>query len=232
MPGDDQRVYASMGNYIFSTRTLLRLLREDAADENSRHDFGHDILPRLAGKGEMYAYDFQTNRIPGEPPDAVPYWRDVGTIDAYYEANMDLRSITPALNLYNREWPLRTRQLPGPAGQVHLRRRQPPRAGHRLDRLRRMHSLGRHGAQLRAGPRRPRALRRAGGGLRDPGQLRYRPPRQAPPRHPGQERARARGRHHRLRPGARPRRAPSSPRAASWWWPAAARPVEIARLVV
>ena len=82
MPGDDQRVYASMGNYVFNTRTLLRLLRDDAADENSRHDFGHDILPRLAGKGVMYAYDFQTNRIPGEPPNALPYWRDVGTIDA------------------------------------------------------------------------------------------------------------------------------------------------------
>jgi glucose-1-phosphate adenylyltransferase len=114
MPGDDQRVYASMGNYVFSTRTLLRLLRDDAADENSRHDFGHDILPRLAGKGEIYAYDFQTNRIPGEPPNALPYWRDVGTIDAYYEANMDLRSILPALNLYNREWPLRTASYPDP----------------------------------------------------------------------------------------------------------------------
>jgi glucose-1-phosphate adenylyltransferase len=114
MPGDDQRVYASMGNYIFSTRTLLRLLKEDAADENSSHDFGHDILPGLAGNGELYAYDFQTNRIPGEPPNALPYWRDVGTIDAYYEANMDLRSVIPALNLYNREWPLRTASYPDP----------------------------------------------------------------------------------------------------------------------
>ena len=62
----------------------------------------------------MYAYDFQTNRIPGEPADAAPYWRDVGTIDAYYEANMDLRSVSPALNLYNREWPLRTTSYPDP----------------------------------------------------------------------------------------------------------------------
>jgi glucose-1-phosphate adenylyltransferase len=62
----------------------------------------------------MFAYDFQTNRIPGEPLDAMPYWRDVGTIDSYYEANMDLRSVAPALNLYNREWPVRTTSYPDP----------------------------------------------------------------------------------------------------------------------
>ena len=114
IPGDGDRVYASMGNYIFSTRTLLRLLHEDAANESSLHDFGHDILPRLAGNGDIFAYDFQTNRIPGEPADAIPYWRDGGTIDAYYEANMDLRSVSPALNLYNREWPVRTTSYPDP----------------------------------------------------------------------------------------------------------------------
>ncbi len=114
MPGDRNQVYASMGNYVFSTRTLLRLLHEDAAQPDSSHDFGRDILPRLAGKAEIYAYDFQTNRIPGEPPDAAPYWRDVGTIDAYYEASMDLRSVSPALNLYNREWPVRTTGYPDP----------------------------------------------------------------------------------------------------------------------
>ena len=114
MPGDDTRVYASMGNYIFSTRTLLRLLHDDAADDSSSHDFGKDILPKLAGRSQMFAYNFQTNRIPGEPPDAVPYWRDVGTIEAYYEANMDLRAVSPVLNLYNREWPLRTASYPDP----------------------------------------------------------------------------------------------------------------------
>jgi glucose-1-phosphate adenylyltransferase len=114
MPGDGERVFASMGNYVFSTRTLLRLLHDDADDPNSNHDFGRDILPRLAGKSEIYAYDFQTNRIPGEPPDAAPYWRDVGTIDAYYEASMDLRAVSPALNLFNREWPVRTTSYPDP----------------------------------------------------------------------------------------------------------------------
>jgi len=114
MPGDPERVFASMGNYVFSTRTLLRLLHEDAAIAESNHDFGRDILPKLAGKAEIYAYDFQTNRISGEPADAQPYWRDVGTIDAYFEANMDLRSVSPALNLFNREWPLRSTSYPDP----------------------------------------------------------------------------------------------------------------------
>ncbi len=114
MPGDNTRVFASMGNYVFSTRTLLRLLHDDAAEPESNHDFGRDILPKLAGKAEIYAYDFQTNRISGEPADGVPYWRDVGTIDAYYEANMDLRSVSPELNLYNRDWPVRTTSYPDP----------------------------------------------------------------------------------------------------------------------
>ncbi len=108
MPGDPDRVYASMGNYIFSTRALLKELFADAANENSAHDFGRDILPSMVGRSHIYAYNFQTNKIPGDPPGSEGYWRDVGTIDAYYEANMDLRSVTPSLNLFNRQWPLRT----------------------------------------------------------------------------------------------------------------------------
>jgi glucose-1-phosphate adenylyltransferase len=131
MPGDDTRVYASMGNYIFSTRTLLRLLHDDAAEESSNHDFGKDILPKLAGRSQIFAYNFQTNRIPGEPPDAVPYWRDVGTIDSYYEANMDLRSVSPALNLYNREWPLRTASYPDPPAKFAFDEEK--RRGHAID---------------------------------------------------------------------------------------------------
>ncbi len=112
IPGDPERVYASMGNYIFSTRSLLRELYDDAANPASTHDFGRDILPSLVGRGEMFAYDFQTNQIPGEPTGAPVYWRDVGTIDAYYEANLDLKAVSPVLNLYNREWPLRTASYP------------------------------------------------------------------------------------------------------------------------
>jgi len=115
MPGRNQEVLASMGNYLFATRTLLNALHQDAADEASSHDFGRDILPKLvADAQDIYAYDFQTNNIPGEPPDQPAYWRDVGTIDAYWEANMDLRSVKPALNLYNRQWPLRTSSYPDP----------------------------------------------------------------------------------------------------------------------
>jgi glucose-1-phosphate adenylyltransferase len=108
LPDDPELVYASMGNYIFSTNLLLRELYADAQNEASSHDFGLDILPSLVGNTQMFAYDFQTNRIPGDPVGQEPYWRDVGNIDAYYDANMDLRAVTPALNLYNRQWPLRT----------------------------------------------------------------------------------------------------------------------------
>jgi len=108
LPGDPERVFASMGNYVFSTRVLIQELNADAENEQSSHDFGRDILPKLIGRVPMYAYDFQTNTIPGEPPGRYAYWRDVGTIDAYYEANMDIRSVEPELNLYNREWPLIT----------------------------------------------------------------------------------------------------------------------------
>ena len=114
MPGDPNRVYASMGNYVFSTRMLLELLNADAQNITSRHDFGMDILPNLAGKAPIYAYNFETNRIPGDTEDSAPYWRDVGTIEAYYEASMDLNQIKPDLNLYNREWPVRSTSYPDP----------------------------------------------------------------------------------------------------------------------
>ncbi len=108
MPGDPNSVLASMGNYIFSTQTLLEELHRDAENPKSVHDFGHSVLPAMVGRSELYAYDFQTNRIPGDPEDQEPYWRDVGTIESYYDASMDLRAVSPALNLYNRQWPLRT----------------------------------------------------------------------------------------------------------------------------
>jgi len=108
IPGNPDMVYASMGNYTFSTGPLLKYLHEDSKKEGSSHDFGRDILPLWVSRGDVYAYDFQTNRIPGDPIGAPVYWRDVGTIEAYYEATMDLRMVAPVLNLYNRRWPLRT----------------------------------------------------------------------------------------------------------------------------
>ena len=114
MPEDPTRVLASMGNYVFSTRTLLREVYDDAGRAGSSHDFGRDILPSLVGRSEIFAYDFQTSHIPGEPPGDAAYWRDVGSIDAFYEANLDLRAVTPALNLYNKQWPLRTASYADP----------------------------------------------------------------------------------------------------------------------
>jgi len=114
IPGDADHVYASMGNYIFSASRLVEELEKDAVSEESTHDFGRDILPSLVSRAPMFAYDFQINRIPGDPLEVQPYWRDVGTIDAYYEAAMDLRAIAPALNLYNPQWPLRTAGYPDP----------------------------------------------------------------------------------------------------------------------
>lgn len=108
IPGMPDYVLASMGNYIFKTSTLVQELEADHIKQGTAHDFGRNILPGLIGRAEIYAYDFNTNSIPGDPPDQAAYWRDVGTIDAYYDASMDLRSVTPSLNLYNRQWPLRT----------------------------------------------------------------------------------------------------------------------------
>ncbi|MCC6557287.1 MAG: glucose-1-phosphate adenylyltransferase [Polyangiaceae bacterium] len=107
MPGNSKMCLASMGNYIFKTAALLDVLEQDAATETSAHDFGRDIIPRMVAAGRrVYVYDYKTNRVPGE--DDNGYWRDIGTIDAYWAAQMDLVAIQPAFNLYNKRWPIRT----------------------------------------------------------------------------------------------------------------------------
>ncbi|MCA9679790.1 MAG: glucose-1-phosphate adenylyltransferase [Kofleriaceae bacterium] len=111
MPGRPDYSLVSMGNYIFRSDVLIRALSEDQDDPASRHDFGRDVIPRLVASGaKVYIYDFTSNRIPGEPPDTLAYWRDVGTIDSYFTANMELRARVPALDLYNRSWRIRTAQ--------------------------------------------------------------------------------------------------------------------------
>jgi glucose-1-phosphate adenylyltransferase len=109
-----EHLFASMGNYIFTADALVDALREDAEDSNSRHDMGGDIVPRFVEQGAAHYYDFFDNRVPGVNELEQGYWRDVGTIDAYYEASMDLVAVQPAFNLYNREWPIFTSppQLP------------------------------------------------------------------------------------------------------------------------
>lgn len=114
IPGRPGWALASMGNYIFNADVLVKELHADAERSDSNHDFGRDILPCIIHKYPVYAYDFQTNQIAGEPPQNQGYWRDVGTIESYYDANMDLRSVSPLLNLFNRHWPLHTANYPEP----------------------------------------------------------------------------------------------------------------------
>ena len=108
MPGAPGRSLASMGNYLFNPQVLREALIEDSIKENSNHDFGRDLIPALINRVPVYAYNFMTNRIRGDSELNLSYWRDVGTLDAYFEANMDLRDARPHLNLYNPLWPLRT----------------------------------------------------------------------------------------------------------------------------
>ena len=101
-------LYASMGNYIFSAEALVDALREDAQDANSRHDMGGDIVPRFVDTNDAHYYDFWQNEVPGSTEAERGYWRDVGTLDSYFAASMDLVAVQPAFNLYNREWPIYT----------------------------------------------------------------------------------------------------------------------------
>ena len=114
LPDNPDQVYASMGNYVFSTKTLIDALTKDADNDHSVHDMGGSIMPMLTEEGQVQVYDFDQNHVPGETERDHGYWRDVGTLDAYYDSHMDLISIHPIFNLYNREWPLYTHsvQLP------------------------------------------------------------------------------------------------------------------------
>nr|WP_147255526.1 glucose-1-phosphate adenylyltransferase [Pseudonocardia hierapolitana] len=114
VPDDPDVTFASMGNYVFTTEVLLDALRADAEDGDSDHDMGGDIIPRLVGQGDAAVYDFADNVVPGATDRDAGYWRDVGTIDAYYEAHTDLVSVHPIFNLYNQRWPIRTAMAPLP----------------------------------------------------------------------------------------------------------------------
>jgi glucose-1-phosphate adenylyltransferase len=108
LPGSPEESFASMGNYVFTTDALLEALRADAEDEDSVHDMGGSIMPMMADAGRAYVYDFSSNRVPGETERDHGYWRDVGTMDAYYDSHMDLVSVSPVFNLYNDRWPIYT----------------------------------------------------------------------------------------------------------------------------
>ncbi|MCX8520806.1 MAG: sugar phosphate nucleotidyltransferase, partial [Rhodoferax sp.] len=113
MPGNPDVALASMGIYVFNAQYLYDLLDADIANPGSSHDFGKDVIPRVVAEGRAIAHPFSLSCV-SSTPDAAPYWRDVGTIDAFWEANLDLASVTPELDIYDTHWPIWTsqRQLP------------------------------------------------------------------------------------------------------------------------
>jgi glucose-1-phosphate adenylyltransferase len=102
------QVFASMGNYVFTTDALMEAVSSDAREATSKHDMGGNIVPMLVERGEAQVYDFSRNEVPGASERERGYWRDVGTLDAFYDAHMDLISVEPEFNLYNQEWPILT----------------------------------------------------------------------------------------------------------------------------
>jgi glucose-1-phosphate adenylyltransferase len=131
LPDAPDQVLASMGNYVFTTQGLLDAVSRDAADASSKHDLGGSIIPMLVDEGTARVYDFADNQVPGETDRDRGYWRDVGTLDAYYEAHMDLISVHPVFNLYNREWPIHTWHPPLPPAKFIFD--EDERIGHAID---------------------------------------------------------------------------------------------------
>ena len=108
LPDDPDHVFASMGNYVFTAKTLADAVHADTANNDSKHDVGGDLIPMLVDEGEAHVYDFTENQVPGETDREHGYWRDVGTIDAFYNSHMDLLEAEPLFNLANRRWPIYT----------------------------------------------------------------------------------------------------------------------------
>jgi glucose-1-phosphate adenylyltransferase len=117
MPTDSTRAYASMGNYLFSTQPLIEALRE--CHEQGEHDFGNHVLPHLMPRGRLFAYDFATNKVPGvKPYEEQPYWRDVGTLDAYFNAHQDTLGLHPRFETFNSQWPIYSSNYQGPVAKI------------------------------------------------------------------------------------------------------------------
>jgi glucose-1-phosphate adenylyltransferase len=136
MPKNPAMCLASMGNYVFTTDVLQREVSEDAALEDSKHDFGNDILPNMVRAGKkVVAYEFAKNQVPGEDDRGTAYWRDIGTIGAYWQAQMDLIEIHPHFNLYNTRWPIRTGVTHDPPAKFVFRDEAHARVGIATDSL-------------------------------------------------------------------------------------------------
>ncbi len=114
LPDAPDQIYASMGNYVFTTSALVDAVERDADDKTSKHDMGGSIIPALVERGEANVYDFRDNEVPGSTDRDLGYWRDVGTLDSFYDAHMDLINVHPVFNLYNFDWPIYTEQPPYP----------------------------------------------------------------------------------------------------------------------
>ncbi len=121
LPDSPEESFASMGNYVFTRDAFVEALIADAADSDSRHDMGGDIIPGFVAAGRAQVYDFRDNDVPGSTEKDRDYWRDVGTIEAYHAAHMDLVSVEPEFNLYNRKWPIFTLQAQLPGAKFTLR---------------------------------------------------------------------------------------------------------------
>ncbi len=135
MPGDPTRCLASMGNYLFTTDTLVREVTDDARTEGSAHDFGKSILSKLHTHANVFAYDFTKNEVPGQGERERGYWRDVGTLDAYYQANMDLVAVEPIFSLYNGRWPIFTSTSNAPPAKFVFNDEKNERVGHATESL-------------------------------------------------------------------------------------------------
>jgi glucose-1-phosphate adenylyltransferase len=114
IPGDPTKAFASMGNYVFNANLLREVVSADAADDDSSHDMGRNIIPRLVDEGKAWVYDFAQNLVPGQRKRERGYWRDVGSLDAYHQASMELVPIDPTFSLYNPKWPVLTWHFPYP----------------------------------------------------------------------------------------------------------------------
>jgi glucose-1-phosphate adenylyltransferase len=133
IPSKPGYVLASMGNYIFNRKTLINELEEDAVLQDSAHDFGKTIFTKIYRDYRVFAYDFGRNTIPGAEEKEIGYWRDVGTIDSYFQANMDLITVDPVFNLYNYRWPFRTVHYDYPAAKFVFANFSEKRTGLALD---------------------------------------------------------------------------------------------------
>ncbi len=198
-PLNPEKVAASMGVYLFNADVLIPVLLKDAENPQSSHDFGKDILPKMVDDYRVFAYDF----VDENKKEAL-YWRDVGTLEAYYEANMDIVSVSPIFNLYDEEWPIRTHQRQYPPAKFVFAEAGTNRHRARFHRLQRMHRLRRTGEELGSFARRARQLLLRSRRLHSVLACQRRPALPHSQGDPRPRRAYSRRHHHRLRRRGRP----------------------------